>query len=221
MHATLPLLQATDFPPIRRGRLDTLQVNLGYRCNQSCLHCHVNAGPTRTEMMTEQTIGQVIEFMRSSRAATLDITGGAPELNAHFRDLVRAGRAIGVATIDRCNLTVLEQPGQDDLATFLADHQVEVTASLPCYLEANVDRQRGQGVFDASIRALRLLNGLGYGKPGTDLRLNLVFNPQGPVLPPDQAMLEHAYREQLADRFGVVFTRLLTLTNMPIQKLTC
>ena len=218
MHATLPLLQATDFPPIRRGRLDTLQVNLGYRCNQSCLHCHVNAGPTRTETMTEQTISQVIEFMRASRVKTLDITGGAPELNAHFRDLVRAARALGVATIDRCNLTVLEQPGQEDLATFLADHRVEVTASLPCYLETNVDRQRGQGVFDASIRALRLLNGLGYGKPGTDLRLNLVFNPQGPVLPPDQAMLEHAYREQLADRFGVVFTRLLTLTNMPIQR---
>ncbi|RPI43416.1 MAG: radical SAM/Cys-rich domain protein [Betaproteobacteria bacterium] len=218
MHATLPLLQATDFPPIRRGRLDTLQVNLGYRCNQSCLHCHVNAGPTRTELMSAQTVGHVLEFMRNARIATLDITGGAPELNPNFRDLVRTARTLGVATIDRCNLTVLEQPGQEDLASFLAEHRVEVTASLPCYLEANVDRQRGEGVFEASIRALLVLNGLGYGQPSTDLRLNLVYNPQGPVLPPDQATLESAYREELAKRFGIVFTRLLTLTNMPIQR---
>jgi radical SAM/Cys-rich protein len=218
MHATLPLLQVTDFPPLRRTRLDTLQVNLGYRCNQSCVHCHVNAGPQRTESMTRETLAHVLAYLRASRVATLDITGGAPELNAHFRELVLAARALDVATIDRCNLTVLEQPGQEDLAAFLAEHQVEITASLPCYLEDNVDRQRGQGVFEASIRGLRALNALGYGRPETNLRLNLVFNPQGPVLPPDQRTLERAYRDELHSRFGIVFTRLLTLTNMPIQR---
>jgi len=218
MHATLPLLRPSDFPPIKRSRLDTLQVNLGYRCNQSCLHCHVNAGPSRNEMMNAQTVDQVIAFIRVSRLATLDITGGAPELNPQFRALVLAARSLGVATIDRCNLTVLEQPGQEDLAPFLAENQVEVTASLPCYLEENVDRQRGPGVFESSIRALRALNDLGYGQPGMDLRLNLVFNPQGPVLPPDQTTLESAYREELEKRFGIVFTRLFSLTNMPIQR---
>jgi radical SAM/Cys-rich protein len=218
MHATLPLLKVTDFPPIRRARLETLQVNLGYRCNQSCVHCHVNAGPQRTESMTRDTISQVLDLLRAASVGTLDITGGAPELNPHFRELVHEARTLDVATIDRCNLTVLEQPGQEDLGAFLADHWVEITASLPCYLEENVDRQRGQGVFDASIRALRSLNALGYGQPGSGLTLNLVFNPQGPVLPPEQSALERAYRQELDTRFGVVFTRLLTLTNMPIQR---
>lgn len=218
MHATLPLLKSSDFPAIRRRRLDTLQVNLGYRCNQSCVHCHVNAGPTRTEEMTLQTAETVIDFVRSSNIALLDVTGGAPELNANFRFLVATVRALGVRVMDRCNLTILEHPGQEDLAEFLAAQRVEITASLPCYLEENVDRQRGNGVFDSSIRGLQRLNALGYGQPGSDLPLNLVFNPQGPVLPPAQAGLEQAYRDELGARYGIVFTRLLTLTNMPIKR---
>ena len=164
------------------------------------------------------TVDQVIAFLRLGKVSTLDITGGAPELNVNFRDLVSSARALDVAVMDRCNLTVLQEPGQEDLAHFLAAQRVEITASLPCYLQENVDRQRGKGVFDASIRALRLLNSLGYGHAGTGLTLNLVFNPQGPVLPPPQGALEHTYREQLRSRFGVVFNRLLTLTNMPIQR---
>jgi radical SAM/Cys-rich protein len=217
MHATLLLLQATDFPAITRSRLETLQVNLGYRCNQACVHCHVNAGPKRTESMSQETIEEVLRFLRASSVHTLDLTGGAPELNPHFRYLVSAARALGVRVIDRCNLTILEEPGQEDLAEFLASHQVEIIASLPCYLEDNVDRQRGNGVFNASLRALRRLNGLGYGKDGSGLVLHLVYNPQGPVLPPPQADLEAAYHEHLA-QYGIVFNRLYTLTNMPIAR---
>jgi radical SAM/Cys-rich protein len=218
MHPMLPLLQVSDFPPIRRRGLETLQVNLGYRCNQSCLHCHVNAGPTRTESMTRETVQQVLDFLRRSDTRMLDLTGGAPELNPHFRELVREARALGVSVMDRCNLTVLEEPGQEDLAEYLAAARVEITASLPCYLDENVDRQRGQGVFQASIRALARLNALGYGKPDSGLVLNLVFNPQGPALPPEQSSLERAYREHLQARYGIVFTRLFTLANMPIQR---
>ncbi len=218
MHATLPLLETTDFPAIRRRQLTTLQVNLGYRCNQTCVHCHVNAGPRRTEEMGRATIEQVLAFLQASSIQTLDLTGGAPELNPHFRELVRKARTIGVHVIDRCNLTILEEPGQEDLAEFLAAHQVEVTASLPCYLEENVDRQRGQGVFEVSIRALSKLNNLGYGRPDSKLILNLVYNPQGPSLPPPQAALEEAYRKHLGTQFGIVFNRLYTLTNMPIQR---
>jgi len=218
VHATLPLLKSSDFPAIRRRQLDTLQVNLGYRCNQSCVHCHVNAGPTRTEEMTRETAETVIDFIRASHIALLDLTGGAPEFNANFRALVETVRALGVRVMDRCNLTILEQPGQEDLAEFLAAQRVEITASLPCYLEENVDRQRGNGVFDSSIRGLQRLNALGYGQLGGGLPLNLVFNPQGPVLPPAQAGLEQAYREELGARYGIVFTRLLTLTNMPIKR---
>ena len=218
MHATLPLIQDSDFPAIRRRRTDILQVNLGYKCNQSCLHCHVNAGPTRTEMMSREVINEVLAFVRTSHVAALDLTGGAPELNPHFRDLVRAARALDVRVMDRCNLTILEQPGQEDLAQFLADQRVEVIASLPCYLEENVDRQRGKGVFDASIRALQKLNALGYGRPGTRLELALVYNPQGPVLPPTQGPLEADYRAQLGARFGIAFNQLYVLTNMPIQR---
>jgi radical SAM/Cys-rich protein len=218
MHATLPLIEDTDFPSIRRSRLETLQVNLGYKCNQSCLHCHVNAGPTRTEMMDRETVFEVLAFLKASDVATLDITGGAPELNPHFRALVVAARDIGVHVMDRCNLTVLEQPGQEDLDSFLATHEVEVVASLPCYLEDNVDRQRGQGVFESSIRGLRRLNRLGYGGAGSALVLNLVYNPQGPVLPPAQEKLEEDYRRHLAERYGVAFNRLYVLTNMPIQR---
>lgn len=218
MHATLPLLKSSDFPAIRRRQVDALQVNLGYRCNQSCLHCHVNAGPARTEEMTRETANIVIEYARASRVGLVDITGGAPELNANFRFLVRATRALGARVIDRCNLTILEQPGQEDLASFLASERVEITASLPCYLGENVDRQRGAGVFDASVRGLLKLNAIGYGRPESGLVLNLVFNPQGPVLPPAQETLEQAYRDELGGRYGIVFNHLFTFVNMPINR---
>jgi radical SAM/Cys-rich protein len=218
MHATLPLMEATDFPAIRRNRLDTLQVNLGYKCNQSCLHCHVNAGPTRTEAMSRETMFEVIAFLKSANIKTLDLTGGAPELNPHFRLLVKAARDIGVHVMDRCNLTILFEPGQETLADFLHDNDVEIVASLPCYLEENVDRQRGKGVFDTSIRALQLLNEKGYGKPDSPLKLSLVYNPQGAVLPPAQGPLEVDYRKHLGSHFGIEFSELYVLTNMPIQR---
>lgn len=218
MHATLPLLSRTDFPPLRRRSTEVLQVNLGYTCNQSCLHCHVNAGPTRTEQMSAENIRAVLDFIRASGIRQLDLTGGAPEMNPHFRELVTEARALSVAVMDRCNLTILSEPGQEDLAAFLAGQGVQVTASLPCYQEDNVDRQRGNGVFARSIEGLKQLNALGYGRPGSGLELNLVFNPQGPALPPPQAQLEEAYREHLGREYGIVFTRLLTLTNMPIQR---
>ena len=219
MHATLPLLVRTDFPALRRRSVETLQVNLGYRCNQSCLHCHVNAGPNRTEEMSHDTVDAVIAFLTASPdVRTLDLTGGAPELNRQFRDLVVAARSRGVRVIDRCNLTILEEPGQEGLAEFLAAHGVEVVASMPCYLEDNVDRQRGKGTFDASIRGLQRLNALGYAKPGTGLTLNLVYNPQGASLPPAQQALERDYKQHLAQNFGVAFDQLFTLANMPIQR---
>jgi radical SAM/Cys-rich protein len=218
MHAVLPLLQKTDFPSIARRGLATLQVNLGYVCNQTCAHCHVNAGPNRTESMDGDTVDAVIEALRATRAATLDLTGGAPELNPHFRRLVRAARALGARVIDRCNLTVLSEPGQEDLAAFLAAEGVEVTASLPCYLEDNVDAQRGKGVYAASVSGLLALNALGYGAGDGTKVLNLVYNPLGPSLPPPQAALEADYRRMLGERFGIRFDRLLTLANMPIQR---
>jgi len=218
MHDTLPLLASTDFPPIRRRRLQTLQVNLGYRCNQRCLHCHVAAGPNRTEMMDADTAALVLQVLRARGIQTLDLTGGAPELNPHFRDLVRGARTLGVGVIDRCNLTILSEPGQQDLAAFLAEQHVEVTASLPCYSTANVDRQRGDGVFERSIAGLRQLNALGYGQEGSGLVLNLVYNPQGPSLPPPQAPLEADYQRELWLQFGVRFNHLFALTNMPIQR---
>ncbi len=218
MRAVLPLVRESDFPQIRRKRLDTLQVNLGYKCNQSCVHCHVNAGPTRTEMMTRPTVDEVLAFLRASKVRQLDITGGAPELNPNFRYLVSAAREFGVHVMDRCNLTILSQPGQEDLPAYLVHNNVAVVASLPCYLEENVDRQRGKGVFDASISALQLLNRLGYGQPGSALQLSLVYNPQGPVLPPAQAQLEADYRAHLGSRYGIVFNELYVITNMPIQR---
>jgi radical SAM/Cys-rich protein len=215
MHATLPLMRHYGFPPIRRKRAETLQVNLGYKCNQSCLHCHVNAGPTRTEMMSRETVADVLTYLGVSGIKNLDITGGAPELHAHFRELVTRARALGVHVIDRCNLTILEEPGQEDLEAFLSTHDVEVTASLPCYTEELVDRQRGKGVYDKSMRALKRLNAAGYG---TRLPLNLVYNPQGPSLPPAQDKLEADYKRILGEQHGIVFTRLFTLANMPIQR---
>jgi radical SAM/Cys-rich protein len=218
MHAVLPLLQKTDFPPIARRGLSTLQVNLGYVCNQTCQHCHVAAGPHRKESMDGETVDAVIDALRATRAATLDLTGGAPELNPHFRRLVSAARSEGVRVIDRCNLTVLFEPGHEDLAEFLAVQGVEVTASLPCYLEDNVDAQRGKGVYAQSVRGLQRLNALGYGAGDGARVLNLVYNPLGPSLPPPQASLESDYRRMLGDRFGIRFDRLLTLANMPIQR---
>ena len=218
MHATLPLLVRTDFPAIRRASLATLQVNLGYKCNQSCLHCHVNASPQRTEMMDGETVDLVLQVLAKRRVQTLDLTGGAPELNEHFRRLVASARALGVTVIDRCNLTILSEPGHEDLAEFLAAQGVQVTASLPCYSVANVDRQRGDGVFDRSIAGLQALNALGYGIEGTGLVLNLVYNPQGAVLPPPQGPLQDDYKRELMAHFGIVFNQLYALTNMPIQR---
>ncbi len=219
MRATLPLLLPTDSPALRRGTIDTLQVNLGYRCNQSCVHCHVNAGPNRTEEMSADTIAGVVTFLAASPdVRTLDLTGGEPELNRHFHELVVAARTRGVRVIDRCNLTILEEAGHEDLAAFLAAHGVEVVASMPCYLEDNVDRQRGKGTFDASIRGLQRLNALGYCRGGSGLVLNLVYNPQGAGLPPPQAALENDYKRHLGEHFGVVFNQLFTLANMPIQR---
>jgi len=218
MHATLPLLKQTDFPPIARRALETLQVNLGYKCNQSCLHCHVNASPQRTEMMEGDIIDLVLDVLKARDIETLDVTGGAPELNVHFRRLVRAARGLGVHVIDRCNLTILYEPGHEDLAEFLAAQRVEVVASLPCYSIENVDRQRGEGVFDKSIAALKRLNALGYGRPDGELPLNLVYNPQGPSLPPDQHRLEADYKRELGSHFGIEFNALYALANMPIQR---
>ena len=218
MRHTLDLLKETDFPAIRRRKLETLQVNLGYKCNQTCLHCHVNAGPNRTEMMDAQTVAMVLEVLRVRGVTTLDLTGGAPELNVHFRELVQGARAMGVRVIDRCNLTILSEPGQEGLAAFLAEQRVEVTASLPCYSPANVDRQRGDGVFDRSIQGLRVLNALGYGQDDTGLVLNLVYNPQGASLPPPQGQLEEDYKRELLLHFGICFNQLFALTNMPVQR---
>ena len=218
MHATLPLLQKTSFPRIARRATETLQINLGYKCNQTCQHCHVNAGPNRTEMMSPETIKVVLAYLKTHQVATVDLTGGAPELNEHFRMLVREARALGVRVIDRCNLTILQEPGQDGLAEFLAEQQVEVVASMPCYSQENVDKQRGAGVFDGSIVGLRTLNALGYGKPGTGLVLNLVYNPLGASLPPSQEALEAEYKTRFFNDFGIVFNQLFTLANMPIQR---
>ena len=219
MASTFPLTDLrTGFPAVRRGTLTTLQVNLGYVCNQTCFHCHVNAGPNRRERMSRETVDLVLGYLRTSAATTLDLTGGAPELNAHFRYLVTEARAMGVKVMDRCNLTVLEEPGQEDLAEFLAAHRVDVVASLPCYLAQNVDAQRGDGVFAGSIRGLQRLNALGYGDPAGGLVLDLVYNPQGANLPPPQGPLEADYKRRLEDGYGVVFNRLYTIANMPIHR---
>lgn len=215
---TSPLLQPTTFPPISRSRLETLQVNLGYLCNQTCKHCHVNAGPNRTELMSRETIDQVLALVESQRVMALDLTGGAPELNPDFRYLVSAAREMGVRVIDRCNLTVLLEPGQEALAEFLARQGVEIVASLPCYLKENVDNQRGKGVYDTSIAALKLLNQLGYGSEESTLSLSLVYNPQGADLPPAQDMLEVDYKRRLWDDHGIRFNTLFTITNMPIAR---
>ena len=214
-----PLLLATDFPPIKRGHLETLQVNLGYLCNLSCVHCHVNAGPSRTELMDLPTIELILQYIDQHHIKVLDLTGGAPEMNPHFRYLVAEARSRGVEVIDRCNLTILLEPdyAEAGLAEFLAEQQVTITASLPCYSEENVEKQRGKGVYDESIDALLKLNQLGYGID-TNRQLNLVYNPVGAVLPPPQEQLQADYKRELKQRFGIEFNQLFTITNMPISR---
>lgn len=214
---TRPLLLETSFPRITRSKLEVLQVNLGYLCNLSCTHCHVNAGPTRTEQMAKDVVELVLQFARSRQIRILDLTGGAPEMNPHFRYLVTAAKAMGMEVIDRCNLMILLEPGFETLAQFLAAQRVTITASLPCYLEDNVEKQRGKGIYAGSMEALRRLNSLGYGVDPA-LQLNLVYNPVGLHLPPSQAKLEADYKRELAARFGIVFNQLFTLTNMPISR---
>jgi radical SAM/Cys-rich protein len=218
MHEMLPKLIETDFPGLRREKLRILQVNLGYKCNQQCLHCHVNAGPNRREMMASETIDTVLEFLQANAIETLDVTGGAPELHPEFRRLVAAARKLGVKVIDRCNLTVLNEPGLEGLAGFLAEQGVEIVASLPCYLQENIDAQRGVGVYTSSIEALKKLNALGYGKADSGLVLNLMYNPAGPSLPPAQSTLEADYKRELQQRVGVEFNNLYVLVNMPIKR---
>ncbi|PID42423.1 MAG: radical SAM protein [Proteobacteria bacterium] len=215
---TRPMLLLSDFPDVQRSRLTTLQVNLGYKCNLSCTHCHVAAGPNRIEMMDRQTADLILEYIDYHKIQTLDLTGGAPEMNPHFRYIVTEARRLDAHVIDRCNLTILLEKGHEDLVDFLAENQVEVVASLPCYLEENVDKQRGKGVYDKSIHALLKLNQAGYGKGNEERLLSLVFNPGGPQLPPPQAPLEEAYKKELDARFGIQFDNLYTITNMPISR---
>lgn len=213
-----PLLQKNNFPAITRASLKTVQVNLGYLCNLSCVHCHVNAGPNRTELMSKETIDAVLDYASVSGAKILDLTGGAPEMNPHFYYCVREARQRGLKIIDRCNLVILEEPGYEALGVFLAEHQVQVVASLPCYIEDNVDKQRGNGVFQRSLAGLKQLNDLGYGEVGRGLILDLVFNPQGINLPPEQQALEQSYKHHLSTQYGIVFNQLYTMVNMPIQR---
>mgnify|MGYP001264090968 FL=1 len=217
MHKIYPLIKNTNFPSIKRSWLKTIQVNLGYKCNQSCLHCHVNAGPKRREMMDKKTIDNVIDFAINNNIETVDLTGGAPEINKYFKYMVKELRQHDIHIIDRCNLTILNEDGMEDLPSFFVKHKIEIIASLPCYIKKNVDRQRGKGVFDESIKILRLLNDIGYGMK-KDLILNLVYNPQGPVLPPSQSKLEKEYKSYLRESFDIEFNNLFVITNMPINR---
>jgi radical SAM/Cys-rich protein len=203
---------------LHRLAIDTVQINVGKLCNQACLHCHVEAGPKRTEILDRHTAELTLDFIRTAAPQTVDITGGAPELNPSFRWLVEQNRGEGRHVIDRCNLTILFESGQEDLPQFLADQRVEIVASLPCYSEGNVTKQRGQGVYDKSIEALRRLNRIGYGTDDSGLVLNLVYNPVGAYLPPPQATLEIDYKRELGDNFGITFNHLYTITNMPIAR---
>lgn len=218
MRDTWPLLEQTNFPAVKRRPTEILQVNLGYLCNQSCLHCHVAAGPTRKELMTAENIDYLLKLLEIPGIHTLDLTGGAPEMNPLFRELVQKGSRTGVTIIDRCNLTILLEPGYEDMPQFLADHKVQIVASLPCYLEENVDGQRGKGVYQKSIDALRILNELGYGSADSGLSITLVYNPTGPYLPPSQQALEAEYKTFLLDNYGILFNQLFTITNMPIAR---
>ncbi|MFG0250739.1 MAG: arsenosugar biosynthesis radical SAM (seleno)protein ArsS [Phycisphaeraceae bacterium JB051] len=207
---------------MERARLETLQINVGKMCNLACHHCHVEAGPSRTEIMPVDVIDQILAWIDAYRDAmalkTVDLTGGAPEMNPQFRYFVTQLTNRGLHVIDRCNLTILLEDGYADMPAFLADHKVEIVASLPCYLEDNVDKQRGQGVYDESIEVLKQLNAVGYGMPNTGLKLDLVYNPVGYGLPPAQAPLEADYKRELAERFDIHFNQLFTITNMPIKR---
>lgn len=218
MNATWPLLKNTDFPPVSRRVIEILQVNLGYLCNQSCLHCHVGAGPTRKELMARENIDYLLKILEQESIHTLDLTGGAPEMNPLFKELVLKAKLLDVTIIDRCNLTILLEPGFEDLAQFLADNEVQIVASLPCYLEENVDGQRGKGVYAKSIEALKILNSLGYSQQGSKLSITLVYNPTGPYLPPSQQSLQDDYKQFLGDKFDISFDALFTITNMPIAR---
>ncbi len=218
MYDMLPLLEKSDFPALKRQQITTLQINLGYQCNQSCQHCHVNAGPKRTEKLSDDNVELLLQVLSQSTMTQLDLTGGAPELHPRFEEIVLAARAKHIDVIDRCNLTILFEPNKEHLADFLAQQQVEIVASLPCYTLDNVDKQRGKGVFDKSIAGLQKLNSLGYGQKESGLQLNLVYNPQGAFLPPSQKQLEQDYKRELYKQFGIVFNQLFVITNMPIQR---
>jgi radical SAM/Cys-rich protein len=217
MHKIYPLIKDTDFPQITRLSIRTLQVNLGYKCNQSCLHCHVNASPKRTEMMNKDTIDEVINFSYQNNVGTVDLTGGAPEMNQYFQYMIKKLREKNIHIIDRCNLTILEEKGMSNMVDFLAEQEVEIVASLPCYKDTNVDAQRGKGVFTKSIKALQHLNKKGYGL-NKKLMLNLVYNPQGATLPPKQSELELEYKSYLLENYNISFNNLFTITNMPINR---
>ena len=212
------MVETITFPKLSRKCLTTLQINMGYKCNQRCAHCHVNAGPERLEMMDSSTIALIPHVLTNYNIDILDLTGGAPELHPQFKELVIAAKELNIEIIDRCNLTILNEPGHEDLAQFLSEKKVTVTASLPCYEKSNVDKQRGIGVFDRSIDGLRKLNRQGYGKNDKSLILNLVFNPQGTQLPPPQESLEDIYKKELHNRYGITFNNLYTIVNMPIKR---
>ena len=218
MRDTWPRLACSEFPPIERGRITTLQLNLGYRCNLSCIHCHVNAGPRRTETMDRDTMQLALEVGARLGVGILDLTGGSPEMNVDFRWLVETAKARGLHVMDRLNPTIMQEPGYAWVGEFLAAHEVEAIASLPCYSQANVEEQRGEGTFESSITALQRLNALGYAMPDSKLILNLVYNPNGAFLPPAQDQLEQDYRHLLAENFGIRFNHLYALANMPIQR---
>lgn len=218
MRDTWPLLKHSDFPRIVRSRVNTLQLNLGYRCNLSCIHCHVNAGPRRTETMSRETMMLALRVAERLGVEHLDLTGGSPEMNPDFRWLVQRAKTMGLHIMDRLNPTIMKEPDYEWVGEFLAEHRVEVVASLPCYSQDNVDEQRGDGVFESSIDALKTLNAFGYGQLRSGLELNLVYNPNGAFLPPSQSKLEEDYRRLLGDNFGIVFNHLYALANMPIQR---
>ncbi len=221
--STLPRFQSvlseSQAFPLSATSVEILQVNLGKMCNMTCAHCHVDAGPDRREIMQKSEIDACVSVLeRNPGITTIDLTGGAPEMNPHFRDIVTAARKLNRHVIDRCNLTILLAKGYEDMPEFLAENKVEIVASLPCYIEENTDKQRGEGAYSKSVEALLRLNELGYGKSDSGLMLTLVFNPVGQSLPPDQATLEDAYRKELDQRFGIQFNRLFTITNMPVSR---
>jgi len=207
-----------QLPVLQADTICTMQVNLGKLCNMTCEHCHVDAGPDRREIMNAETVQDCLKALEHPGFQTLDLTGGAPEMNPHFREMVAQATKLNKQVIDRCNLTILLAPRYEDLPEFLATHQVEIVASLPCYLEENTDDQRGSGAFRKSIQALKKLNALGYGRQNSTLKLTLVYNPVGFSLPPDQSELEMAYRRELKNQFDIEFTNLITITNMPISR---